>query len=314
MTKDFNNRKGSFSIEITLIMPVVFLLLFCFIWQMSAVRTEMLFRSILIKETEKSSLAGILYEYSDKLYSSFVKDNVIKTTERPFNEELTGLLLDTTYGLIFKVQFEDHYKIQMAKNKSFKSLIIDNKMYFEREVYGSQVFLTSRYKIYTPFKIIEKSFTIPLRLWNNGDKSNAENHNDDMNIWKLDNFQRGEMLRRRFGGNLPFGFPVLSGFQNNSALIIKSMDLTKSTWDSPLNVKEKMTGDMELLANYSGNLFPWGKDGILIRQEDIHNRYIKFIFPENIDFKVYEGIFTDVRNQGMLNNVQVEYIFFQKSD
>jgi hypothetical protein len=314
MTDMINKRKGSFTLEIALIMPVVFVLLFCFIWQMSAVRTEMFFKSILIKETEKSSLIGILYEYSDTIYSNMANDKSVNTTKGNSDSQISEFLFDSTYELVFKAQFEEHYKILMSNNKSFKSLLIDNKIYFEREVYGRQVFLTSRYKIYTPYKVIAKTFTIPLRLWSNGDNSNTTKSADETNIWKQGNFQRGEILRRRFGGNMPFGFPVLSGFQNNCALVIKSMDLTKPTWKLPEIVQEKMESELHLLANYSGCLFPWGKDGISIRPEDIHSRYIKFIFPENIDLKVYDDVFTDVRNQGLLNNIQVEYIFFQKSD
>ena len=300
-----NNKSGSFSLEISLIFPFIILIVFCFIWQITATRSEMFFRSVIIKETEKVSFLSVLSEYATDLYE--------KSTGETANEDVTGFVLNEIYELSLKKQINEHYELLCANNPAFHSILTNHTEFLEGDPFDDIIKLTSLYTIYTPFKVIEKQFTLPLALWDHGDGSGKVNETVERNVWQYDNFERGKILRRRFGGNLPIGFPLLSGYINGKALIIKSMDLTAKTWGSTLEVKIQMQDVINNLAKYEGMPSPWGEKKIVIPINEIRRRYVKFIIPENTEMDKYELVFNDIRNSGLICNIQIEIIPYQTS-
>lgn len=299
------NKTGSFSIEISLIFPIVMIIIFCFVWQMTLIRCEMLFKCIIIKESEKVSFLGVLSEYSTDIYK--------KITGKDANDDTTEFILKEIYELSLKKQIKDHYQLLCAKNKYFRSLIINHTEFIECGLYEDDVIMTSLYTIYTPFKTIDRQFSIPLRLWSHGDNSGKLDQQEGTSVWQYDNFERGRILRRRFGGNLPFGFPVLSGFSNGNALIIKSMDLTAPTWTQPEEVKKEMYEAIDELVSYDGMPVAWGEKKIIINNSEIINRFIKFIIPENTAMDKYLQIFNETNNYSSMRNIEIEIIPYQNS-
>lgn len=298
-------KRGSFSFEIAILFPILLGIIFCFIWQMTMIRCEMLFRSIIIKEAEKISIIGVLSEFAPGLYKTV-------TGETP-DDEITELILNGIYGISLKKQIQDHYNQLCAKNSTFRSLIYAHDEFIESSVFEDGIRLTSTYSIYTPFRIIQKQFTIPLRLWDHGDHSGKIEESEDANIWDYDNFNRGKVLRRRFGGNLPFGFPVLSGYSNGNILIIKSMDLTAATWESPQEVKVQMQESIDAVSSYQGTSGTWGEEKITINSKDIRGRFVIFIIPQNTQMEKYSRIFDEIRNARTEVGMQIEIIPYQES-
>lgn len=301
----FFNRKGSFALEGAIILPAVTILIMYFIWTIAALRGEVEFRSVLVKEAGKAGIYGITREYSEIMYESLAKKTV--------DEDISDLLFISVYEIILSRQFENSYKRHVLNSSGGKSSIKNYTLYIEKPLFGEVFFLTCIYEVFTPFGTRQEKYTIPLRFWDRGDKTGKLQINSSENIWDKHNFERGRVLRRRFGGNLPFGFPVLSGFQNNRALVIKSMDLNTPTWEDPENLYTKMRSDIMSLHNYTGNLKPWGRDGIHIRSEDIKEKYIKFIFPENIDYEKYHDAFYRAEKFAMNHGIRVEHVFYQQS-
>ena len=303
--KFLNNKAGSFSLEISLIFPFIIIIIFCFIWSMTVTRSEMFFRSVIIKETEKVSFLSVLSEYTTDLYE--------KSTGEAENEDVTGSVLNKIYELALKKQINEHYELLCVNNPTFHSIITNHIEFLEGDAFDDIIKLTSLYTIYTPFKVIEKQFTVPLTLWDHGDGSGKVNETVERNVWQYDNFERGKILRRRFGGNLPIGFPLLSGYMNGNALIIKSMDLTAKTWGSTIEVKIQMQDVVDNLAKYEGMPYPWGEKKIIIPINEIRSRFVKFIIPENTEMDKYEPVFNDIRNFGLTRNIQIEIIPYQTS-
>ena len=299
------NKSGSFSLEISLVFPIFMTILFFFIWQMSFIRCEMLFKSIIVKEAEKLSFIGALNEYSPELHAKL-------TGEKP-DAGLSDIIMNEIYTLALKKQIKDHYELLCAKNRSFISLITEHAEFLECAAYDDTIKLTSIYNIHTPFRTITRQFSIPVRLWENGDHSGKLDQNENDSIWHYDNFNRGKILRRRFGGNLPFGFPVLSGYRDGNAFIIKSMDLTAPTWDSVSEVDDKIQESIDEIATYEGMPVAWGAEQIIIDPEDITSRSVMIVIPENTSMDKYSAVFDKIRNSGRQNRVDVEIIPYQKA-
>jgi len=176
------------------------------------------------------------------------------------------------------------------------------------------IFYTSVYSLFTPFGKIAKSFTIPLRTWHRGDSSGKLGDDPTGNVWDMDNFERGRRIRTRFGGNLPFGYPVLSGYSNGNALIIRSMDLNKDTWYEPSEVLSHLQMDIEELIRFDGTALPWGKDSIRICPGDIRQRFFKLVIPENAEQDRYHSVFAALGSYCNGNGVIFEICRYQKSD
>ncbi len=299
------SKSGSFSLEITIVFPLIAAVLFCFVWQMTATRCEMLFRSIIVKEAEKISFLGVLSEYAPALYQT-------ATGTFPDSQAME-FAIDQILEISLKNQIQDHYRLLCEKNRTFRSLITTHTEFIECSVFDDEVTLTSVYSIYTPFRILRRQFTIPLRLWDHGDHSGKIDDSAEDNIWDYDNFKRGQMIRRRFGGNLPFGFPVLSGYSNGNILIIKSMDLTATTWDSMNEVRIQMQKSVDAVSSYQGMTDPWGEAKIIIHPSDIRDRFVTFVFPENTEMEKYASMLDEIKRTAEKTGVWLDVIYFQES-
>lgn len=126
-------------------------------------------------------------------------------------------------------------------------------------------------------------------LGDDGDTSAAD---DD--VWSLSNFQRGLKLRRMFGANLPNSFPVIARFDAGRAVMIKSMDLTAASYQDGNTAEKTLKGYLKELEKFQGQEKPWGSDGIVIRKEDIRQKELILIIPEN---KLSD------RNEALLNDI-----------
>jgi hypothetical protein len=190
---------------------------------------------------------------------------------------------------------------------------MDHTEYIECKTTEDTLFLVCRYRMYTPFMILKRQFKIPLRLWDHGDHTGVILKESDGNIWEYDNFTRGKVLRRRFGGNLPFGFPVLSGFCNGTAMIIKSMNLLSETWTDTEDARYQMQESIDEMASYRGMQNAWGEEEIIIQEDEINIRLVRFIIPENTPMERFSDILEEIREYGDKNSVMVEIILYQKA-
>lgn len=297
-------KSGSFCLEITLLFPIFMVILFSFIWQMSVIRCEMIYKSIMIKEAEKISFFGVLSEYIPRIESE---------TANEIEETIADTVINELYAVILKKQIQEHYLLACEKNRTFRSFITDHTEFIEAKTTEDTLFLISRYRVYTPFMTFDRQFKIPLRLWDHGDHTGVMEQQEDSNIWKYDNFTRGKVLRRRFGGNLPFGFPVLSGFSNGTAMIIKSMNLLSETWSDPVEVRFQMQESVDALTSYRGMPDAWGEEEIIIQETEIRNRLVRFIIPENTPMDGFSGVFEEIQEYGEENGVMIEIIPYQKA-
>ncbi len=300
-----NNRKGSISLEITIVIPAVIVLLMTYIWQLSILRNEMTYRSIMIKESEKIAVAGLAYEWlgGTEAFQAILDGN--ENTEKVLEDEI--------YRGILENAVRSHYQSFLQNRMHFTAVLRPMEFYVERSVTGYISYFTSVYSMTTPFGKKIRSFTIPLRPWCRGDGSGKIGKASSSNVWDLDNFERGRQIRIRFGGNLPFGYPVLSGYITGNALVIKSMDLTKDTWSEPGDVYEQVLQEVGDFLAFEGTGGPWGTGGIDIRPEYITGRMFKLIIPENSDSGKYEAAFRGLASFCRSRSVDFYVIAYQKS-
>ncbi|MHB1452551.1 MAG: hypothetical protein ACYCYM_01155 [Saccharofermentanales bacterium] len=299
-------KRGALSLEIAIAAPVVMIVLLSFVWQISAIRNEVIYRSIFIKECEKASLMGISLELLGM-------SSTAEALSQEFGD-ITEVLLDKTYQVALYKNIEAHYHTFLANKRGFTPILKPEYTFAERDASGDILYFTTVYSLYTPFGKQTKFYTIPLRTWYRGDFSGKIGRGSNKNVWDMDNFERGKFVRVRFGGNLPLGFPVLSGFSDGNALVIRSMDLTKPSWSDPVQVLMQLRSEITELIQFEGTDNPWGKNSIKICNGDIIQRIFKLVIPENTEIVRYTSIFDDLSDFCRLNQVEFEVLYFQKSE
>ena len=161
-----------------------------------------------------------------------------------------------------------------------------------------------RYRIRLPLPIrftgdLEIVQRARARAWLGGDTKKGVLGDDrdspgGDDIWSLSNFQRGLKIRRIFGANLPDSFPVIARYEAGRAVMIKSMDITAASYQNGGTVEKTLKRYLKELREYQGQDKPWGRDGIVIRKEDIRKKELLLVIPENKADDAIEAVLYDV--------------------
>ncbi|NTV91328.1 MAG: hypothetical protein HGA22_13370, partial [Clostridiales bacterium] len=164
-----------------------------------------------------------------------------------FNDMKTSLFTPLTRGILM-----DSLKAEGATAEErlsalgvkggFAGLDLNESAYFNG---NEDIDLIVRYTLELPlpvrffgdFSFVQRA---SCRAWTGGDDpaEAVAGSVDKDGIWLLDNFTRGKKLREIFGGDLPPTFPVLSGFKDGTALMIKSMDITAGSYSNEREVTD----------------------------------------------------------------------------
>jgi len=74
-------------------------------------------------------------------------------------------------------------------------------------------------------------------------------------VWGFNPSQRGMMIERALGGNLPTNFPVIDKLANGVATSIKSIDVTAKSYQKSGALLGTLKGYVNSLKNFSGSTF-----------------------------------------------------------
>jgi RHS repeat-associated protein len=94
-------------------------------------------------------------------------------------------------------------------------------------------------------------------------------------VWSLNALERGRVLEKIFGQNLPGNFPVIDRFANGIATSIKSLNLGAKTYQNAANLSRVLTGCVNKVSVFGGR--SWA--GVTIRSGDISGRALDLILP-----------------------------------
>ena len=172
-----------------------------------------------------------------------------------------------------------------------------------------------KYRLISPFGLIgfsrmEVTQRAHARAWlYGGDGVEYEEiKEEEFDIWSLPPLDRGTKLQSIFNANLPFSFPHLSSYSNGTATLIRSLDTTAKSYQSPNTLYNTISGYIKDIRDYEGQPKPWGSSGIVIPPDDIRERRLILVIPSNdIDARYSDVIDTCIREA--LNNgvyLQVE--------
>ncbi len=156
------------------------------------------------------------------------------------------------------------------------------------------------------YQLLPVGTTLRFRGWVRGDSPLSSLMQEGVSVWSFDNFTRGKMIRDIFGGDLPYDYPVIASFKDGVALMIKSMDTTKPTYQNPDKLKQEVQGMIEKLRDFQG------APGA-IEPAEIQTKKLLLVVPENTAPEQANVLFEVTGQQGVIHHIQVEIQFYQES-
>ncbi|MBE7056047.1 MAG: hypothetical protein E7388_01215 [Ruminococcaceae bacterium] len=306
------NKKGSVSIEALMIIPVFFILIILLIGYL---RVYLLYNCV----------SEALYNTSDfainygPLYKDMGVDSIKEIVGNKIGDKINiNNILNYSDDILYLKTFELYFTNEIEKNKIYCLMFKDNVKwdftgsdFFNNndEFYMSGVFY---YKLNVP--LTEKIFNgfsfrknILVRVFSNGIVSYSTN-TDDSNIWGLTNFQRGKLLEKQFGGNLPENFPVIDVYEKGIAKMIVSLNHTLPTYTNNKNFEMKLNEYLEKMVNFKGAKY--GNSSV----ENIIGRAIILILPENQLNNSQKIVLNNFEKKCGYNNVKLKVERYQYSD
>ncbi|MCR4730752.1 MAG: hypothetical protein K5881_07485 [Saccharofermentans sp.] len=113
----------------------------------------------------------------------------------------------------------------------------------------------------------------------NGEEHLENGEKDKDGIWSLNNFDRGDAFREKYGANLPKTFPVVDSVNGGEVTAIRSIDLTSPYYQDTKNIEKKIMADIKSLKNFEPQTATI--NGQKYSVDRVDSRHLKVIIPEN---------------------------------
>lgn len=129
-------------------------------------------------------------------------------------------------------------------------------------------------KIIPDINLIQRS---TVKAWLDGEDGIAsDTQNSGTSVWDLTPLKRGVRIQQELGRNLPERFPVISKFEQGTAVMIKSIDLEEATYRKPSNLRAKVNGFIRELKEFNGGSYM----DTQVKNEGIKNKSLVIVVPE----------------------------------
>lgn len=337
--KNEHSRMGSIVLELALAMPVFLLIGAFLLTAISCCQADILFSQATDQVTQEVSLlvpvigAGIdVAETAAGVINHVTVKNGAQDQSESTKETATGVLagiavIMETLGIDPQDQITTvllgkaiHDRIisvyqSYCKDEVLSARIDEVGVYIDIDNDTKVIWLRVYYRWQTLFGPCDRMITSAVPIYGDltfvlPETETEENKKDE--VWLLGNFERGQILRSEFGANLPFSYPVIAKWSGNTATSIKSIDLTAPEYQSGNALFYKVKQDIQALQSFSGTPNGFGKSEVVINEENIANRVLLIIIPENSPENVYNTLESSI-DYAAERNIQIVIQKYGKS-
>lgn len=292
------DKKGSVTIESSICFTGVLILLACMISAINLYRTDILMTRSVNQCCENLSLAYPLTvpagDALSVLLNAFPDTGVEGTKagsipgtvakvvggiDSASGHKIKEKILDGTIAGTMARNITDNYKQRNGGSSFFCPDDIDvrfdisSKRHVVEVAVDYSVLTVAGRKSRTVYTIIPLYGNSSLIL--QGDDTG--NTTDD--IWKKNNFSRGDEFRKIFGSNLPKTYPVIDNYENGNANSIKTIDLTAPYYKTGSKITGSIKSDIDELSKFSGGTKVI--DGKEYSVGNIKSKTLTVVIPKN---------------------------------
>ena len=311
------SRKGSLSLEAALVLPVILLLLLSFLGLQSAITAEIKLKGALDRTAAELALLSPMAQAVGPILADNDASNgtghdgesvsgtpLIDDLEHVVGEIIPGFsledlardfLLDTAstavLGQILQQRIE-YWLQETAAGQStdsghaasqWEKHLVDRRIYLDWRIAQRQLWLCLSYRLSTPLGWTDRQIRSIVPLWFGdldammaGDSELA-----DGSVWLLDNFSRGQIIRREMGGDLPYDFPVIARFAGGEAIMVKSLDLTAPGYQQMGTLLDQVGSYLDALAGFTGATYERLDKVIVVEPDEVASRRLILVVPAN---------------------------------
>ena len=291
-------RIGSFVLEASIATPIVVVLLAAMLSSMTAINSELYVQRATenvvqeinlaipiasqgfscIDDIAKSFGVGDLLDVDTKDIDTFLGafGAVSGATDVDF-EDIVGTV---AFGRLVRDRIVNEYRKICKNNWVATDLLKTMSVYLDYDKEKKCIFVDVYYELSAGKISLFRKYCTTVSMYADPiqrpeqDPGNGEQTDS---IWDQDNFGRGIALRKKYGGNLPHNYPVISAFKDHEATSIKSIDTTSPYYQNLTKLTGVVKGYIDDLADFQGA--NWGDTSI--SGDDIHSRKLIIVIPEN---------------------------------
>lgn len=311
MLRILRNNKGSITVEAAVLTPLIILVFVAFTCIISAVAAQACINDSLCKTADFMAKYAFCYnekglerlentavEKIDSVISKYVESEKIKEKIYKFID--FGKVIDYADDYIYRQIAHGVFHMYMEENKIYKSgfITIDDYSFEESTFFNGNDDIVLKVRADCgPFSV--KS-AVRVGCWSEGKMSSVIVSNQ--NVWDLDNFTRGRIIRDIFGGTLPYNFPVIAVYSNGSAIAIKSLDHTADTYKDADKLEKEIRVMIDNLAGYEG-------------EEDmkIRTKTLTLVMPENKMSRLQSNAIGKMLTYASSNGIFLDLQLYQES-
>ena len=308
----YRSRRGSIALEAVITAPIFLVMMAAILHLLLCIRSEtLLMQAVDQVTTELGVIAPLAAEGLDLasgLLGGILQTDIASKKDSQTAETVSkaagavGAVMDFTgvevedilSTLLLGEVVRDRILAYYGSYEDYLSpdTISDLSVYLDLDNENKRLQITAYYKRNSLFGVFEREIVSSVALYERLDLQlpGTETQKEDGKVWELGNFERGRFLLSKFGGNLPDTYPVITKWENGSASMLKSMDLTSPTYGGSKQTEQKIRQYIRDLANFEGTDKPWGKDKVFIEKGSIHSKELFLIIPENTPSEAYSAL------------------------
>jgi len=184
------------------------------------------------------------------------------------------------FGRYVRDRIVTEYRKLVNKNWIYDEIVQNISVYIDYEEEDRSIYINVYYDISAGKVKIERSYCTSVALYTEMfalRSDGKDSANETASVWDKDNFERGTAIREKFGGNLPYNFPVISSYKENEVTSIKSMDTTSPYYQEQRNVKRRLVSYINDLQKFSGA----EQSGVSVSVTEKTKKVLLLVIPEN---------------------------------
>lgn len=338
------SRKGSLSLEAALVLPVILLLLISFLGMQSAITAEIKLKGALDRTAAELALLSplaqaigpILAESDASTVDSTQGESaggtiLIADLEQAVGEIIPGFsledlardfLLDASSTAVLGQVLQQRIEYWLQETGTGQSTdsgsaasqwekqLADRRIYLDWRVTQKQLWLCLSYRLSTPLGWTDRQIRSIVPLWF-GDLDAiiaSDGELADGSVWLLDNFTRGQIIRREMGGDLPYDFPVIARFAGGEAIMIKSLDLTAPGYQQLDTLLDQAGSYLDALAGFKGATYERPDKVVIVEPDEIASRRLILVVPANASQSWLGDAWSELNRQALAMGVVLQIV------
>ena len=296
------NKRGSVTVESAIAFTITLVFIASIVSAIDFYRTDILMRRAVEQTCEKMSLLYPVSVPASDLVSSAVNAfpdlgiGNTKGAEVISKVASVGMELDKKTGHtlkelilqgLFSKTMEDQIRKAFIERNGGSDFFAPDEInvYFAVNDRHNIIEVVTDYSVVTIAGRKTRSIysVIPLYgepvLMLNGEEHKENKEEGEADIWSLNNFDRGDAFRDKYGANLPKTFPVVDSVEGGEVTAIRSIDLTAPYYQDTSNIEKKIMADIKSLKNFEPQTVTI--NGQKYSVDRVDSRHLKVIIPEN---------------------------------